>query len=137
VFKSENVIDAALHLRLLETRLAVCRFNPGEGLPEWATRGGFFSITRTAEELSVVCPEVLVPQGVHAEDGWRAFRVAGTMDFSVVGVLAALSVPLARAGVSLFALSTFDTDYLLVKERNLEQAIIALTNEGHIVLHTV
>jgi hypothetical protein len=94
-------------------------------------RDGFFSVTRTGEELSVVCREVLVPEGIRAERGWRAIRVAGVLDLSEVGVLASLVVPLAGAGISLFALSTFDTDYLLVKEHDLGRAVEALVAAGH------
>jgi hypothetical protein len=96
-------------------------------------RDGFFSITRTGEELSVVCREVLVPEGIRAERGWRAIRVAGVLDLSQVGVLASLAVPLAGAGISLFALSTFDTDYLLVKEQDLGRAVEVLVAAGHAV----
>jgi hypothetical protein len=122
-----------LELLALDDRLAVCRLDRDDPIPEWATRGGFCSITRTADELSVVCPEPLVPEGVRAEKGWRVLRVAGAMDFSSVGVLASLAVPLAEAGVSLFAVSTFDTDYLLVKGHDLGRAVEALTAYGHVV----
>ena len=106
---------------------------PGGDIPSWATRGKFFSVTRTHEELSVVCPEASVPEGVRSEKGWRALRVSGVLDFSLVGVLASLTAPLAEAGVALFALSTFDTDYLLVKEHDLGKAIEALVAYGHAV----
>ena len=102
-----------LELVILDERLAVCRLDRETASPRGPTRGGFFSVTRTHDELSVVCPEASVPEGVRAEKGWRVLRVAGAMDFSVVGVLACLTAPLAEAGVALFALSTFDTDYLL------------------------
>lgn len=115
-----------LGLVILDDRPAVCKLDRGGGVPSWATRGGFFSVTRTHDELSVVCHESLVPEGVKAESGWRVLRVAGAMDFSVVGVLASLTGPLAEAGVALFALSTFDTDYLLVKDHDLGRAIEAL-----------
>jgi hypothetical protein len=93
----------------------------------------FFSITRTGEELSVVCREALVPEGIRAERGWRALRVAGVLDLSQVGVLASLASPLAGAGISLFALSTFDTDYLLVQEQDLGRAVEVLVAVGHAV----
>src|SRR5262249_4512688 len=100
-------------LIVMEPRLAVCKLAEDDEVPGWAVGAGFFSITRTADELSVVCPEELVPEGVKVERGWRALRVAGVIDFSVVGVLAELTAPLARAGVGVFAISTFNTDYLL------------------------
>lgn len=122
-----------LELVSLDDRLAQCRPDRGGGIPSWSTRGGFFSGTRTHDELSVVCPESLVPEGIKAEKGWRVLRVAGAMDFSVVGVLASLTAPLAEAGVALFALSTFDTDYLLGKGHDLGKAIEALAAYGHTV----
>jgi hypothetical protein len=127
------MIVPSLQLLLLDERLAVCKLDRGDGLSSWATSGDFFSITRTHGELSVVCSEALVPEGVRAEKGWRALRVAGAMDFSVVGVLASLTVPLAGANIGIFAISTFDTDYLLVKEDDLAAAIEALVAYGHVV----
>ena len=113
--------------------LAVCRLGGADPIPGWAVQGAFFSITRTTEELSVVCPENLVPVDVRAETGWRALRVAGVIDFSVTGVLAGLTAPLAEAGISVFALSTYNTDYLLVKEHDLGRAIEVLRDAGHIL----
>jgi hypothetical protein len=120
-------------LLILGDRLAICRLDRHSALPSWATEGRFFSITRTGDELSIVCPEALVPEGVRVEKGWRALRVVGSMDFSIVGVLASLVTPLAGAGVPLFAISTFDTDYVLIKEHNLERAVEALTMHGHAI----
>ncbi len=109
----------------------MCRMDRDGGVPAWAMRGDFSSITRTDDELSIVCPESAVPVGVRAERGWRALRVAGVLDFSLVGVLASLAVPLAGAGINLFAVSTFDTDYLLVREPDLARAVAALRGAGH------
>jgi hypothetical protein len=111
--------------------LAVCRLGGADPIPGWAMQGALFSITRTAEELSVVCPEGLVPADVRAERGWRALRVAGVIEFSVTGVLAKLTAPLAAAEISVFALSTYDTDYLLIKEYDLGRAIEKLRAAGH------
>ena len=121
------------HLLILDSRLAVCRLDREADVPTWASRGEFCSITRTADELSVVCPEASVPAGVRSVEGWRALRVAGTIDFAVVGLLASLSGPLAGAKIGLFAVSTFDTDYLLVKEPDLNRAVEALRGAGHAV----
>jgi hypothetical protein len=85
-------------------------------IPEWATTGEFFSVVKTAEELSVICAVERVPCETEAVSGWRAIKVVGPLDLTLVGIFAALSGPLAKAGVSIFAVSTFDTDYLLVKE---------------------
>jgi len=122
-----------MELILARETFAVCRLERDAPTPGWATAGGFFSITRTAEELSVVCGQDAVPAGVRCERGWRCLRLAGTIPFSAVGVLVALTAPLADAGISVFALSTFDTDYLLVKEQDLEAAIDALRRQGHVV----
>jgi hypothetical protein len=102
-------------------------------IPPWTPPGGLFSITRTADELSVICREDAVPEGIVCERGWRCLRVAGTMPLSVVGVLASLTVPLADAGISVFAISTFHTDYLLVKADDMERAVEALRGQGHSV----
>jgi hypothetical protein len=122
-----------LSLTLLPGRHAVCRLPPDAPLPDWALRGAFTSITRTAEELSLVCPEEVVPPTVRREAGWRCLRVAGTLDFSLMGVLAGLTGALAQAGVPVFALSTFDTDYLLVKEGDLPRALEVLRQSGYAV----
>jgi hypothetical protein len=122
-----------LSLILLANRLAICRLDGDAPLPDWAMRQGWFSITRTQEELSVVCPEVLVPESIRAERGYRALRIAVVLDLTQVGVLASLASPLAGAGISLFALSTFDTDYLLVKEQDLGRAVEVLVAAGHAV----
>lgn len=122
----------SFHLTLLPGRLAICRLPAGASVPEWAPAAGpLVSITRTADELSVVCDEAGVPAEVAAERGWRALRVAGPLDFALTGVLAALAVPLAEAGVSIFALSTYDTDYVLVREADVERAVAALAHAGH------
>jgi hypothetical protein len=112
---------------------AVCKLPAGSPLPAWATAGDFFSVTRTTDELSVVCREEAVPEGVVCERGWRCLRVAGAMPFTLVGVLASLTTPLASAGVSVFAISTFDTDYLLVPAGDLPRAVAALRAAGHLV----
>lgn len=118
------------HLRVLRATFAVCRLRPDADVPPWAT-GAVVSVTRTADELSVLCAEADVPAAVRCERGWRGLRVVGQLDFALVGVLAALVVPLAEAGVSVFALSTFDTDYLFVRAADLGRARAALTAAGH------
>lgn len=110
------------------------RLAPDASLPSWATAGGFFSVTRTADELSVICLANQVPSGLAAEAGWRALKVHGPFALSEIGVLAALAAPLAQAKVSLFAISTFDTDYLLVSDKKLDAAITALRAAGHAVV---
>ena len=123
-----------LTLLPLDGVFAICRLEPDAPVPVWATGGEFVAITRTAEELSIVCPEAAVPGDVQSERGWRAWRLAGTFDLSAaIGVLASVTAPLAEAGVGLFAVSTFDTDYLLVKADNAARATEALRGAGHTV----
>jgi hypothetical protein len=119
-----------LQLELLAGTFAVCRLDPGAAPPPWAA-GSFVSLTRTDAELSVVCPAEGVPAGVPAEGGWRALRVRGPLGFGMTGVLASLASPLASTGVSIFVVSTYDTDYLLVQERDLDRARHALVRAGH------
>lgn len=120
-----------LHLMVLPDTFAICRLAPDTAIPPWAPAGCIFSITRTPDELSVVCEQSLVPEGVRYESGWRCLRVAGAIDFSQVGILASLVGPLAESGISVFAISTFDTDYLLVKEADFEKAKTVLQEAGH------
>jgi hypothetical protein len=122
--------DDRFTLILLPGTFAVCRLDGTAPLPE-VTGTDFFSITRTRDEVSLVCREDSVPAGSRAEPGWRCLRVADTLDFALVGVLAALLQPLAEVGVSVFVLSTFDTDYLLVREEALGAAVAALWQAGH------
>jgi hypothetical protein len=120
-----------LTLLTVDGTFAVCRLEREAPIPSWATAGEFFSVTRTGDELSVVCRQEAVPEGTACEPGWRCLRVAGTLPLAAVGVLAALTAALAEAGVSVFAVSTFDTDYLLVKEKDLPAAVAALRGQGH------
>ena len=120
-----------LALELLIDRLAVCRLPASSPIPDWATKAAFWSITRTADELSVVCAESSVPDPVQAERDWRVLRVIGTQEFTLVGVLASLVGPIAAAGVSVFSISTYDTDYLLIPSASLVRAIEALSAAGH------
>ena len=120
-----------LDLTVLPDALAVCRLPAGAEAPPWIDGEAFASVTRTPEETSVVCRAAIVPPGVRAEPGWRAVRVAGPLDLTLTGVLQSLLGPLAGAGVSVFALSTFDTDYLLVREAALDDAVAALAGAGH------
>jgi hypothetical protein len=122
-----------LSLIVLDDAFAVCRLRSKVSIPTWATAGHFFSITRRSDELSVVCRQDAVPHGIQSERDWRCLRVAGRTSFSVVGVLASLTAPLAEAEVCVFAVSTFDTDYLLVKEKDLKKAVDVLRRQGHTV----
>lgn len=122
-----------LRLTLLDDVLAVARFDRDAPVPGWVPERGLTSVTRTAHELSVVCAESRVPHGVHAERGWRCFELGGPFPFDAVGVLASVVSPLAAAGIPIFALSTFDTDYVLVKEADAAGAVRALEAAGHTI----
>jgi hypothetical protein len=123
---------SGLDLSVLEGTLAIARLPANVPPPNWALAGnGFLAFTRTEDELSVVAPSAAVPEAAMSDDGWRAIRVSGQIDLSLTGVLASLATPLAEAGVPIFAVSTHDTDYVLVKDETLEEAIAALTAAGH------
>jgi len=122
-----------LRLQVLPETYAVCRLELTAALPDWALAGSFFSVTRTHDELSIVCSQSSVPAGVTCEPDWRGLKVIGPLDFALIGILAGLAGALAGAGVSLFALSTYDTDYLLVRAKDLPLAVQALAAAGHLV----
>jgi uncharacterized protein len=123
-----------LILSIMPETLAICRLDKNARFPDWAFSGSFLSITRTEGELSIVCPQINVPEGVKHEDGWRCLKVEDTLDFSLTGVIASLATPLAFEGISVFAVSTYETDYILVKERNLTKAAATLSENGHLVI---
>jgi uncharacterized protein len=129
--------ETNLPLVILPDQLAVCRLPAEAEFPDWAQPGDLLALIRTRDELTVVCQERLVPPEVHAERGWRAIQVLGSLDFSMVGVLASIATPLAQAGVSLYALSTFETDYILIKESAVERAVYALGQAGFLVMNHV
>jgi uncharacterized protein len=122
-------VDLDLHATLL----AICRLPPEDAVPSWADRAlqPLVSVTRTADELSIVLPQAEVPAEVRAESGWRALSVRGPLPFHLTGILASLAVPLAAAGVPIFALSTHDTDWLLVGHDRVDGACAALEQAGH------
>jgi hypothetical protein len=112
---------------------AICRLEPGMEVPAWATGESFFTASRTKSELSIVCEDKRVPAETHAERKRRLMQVEGTLPFSLTGVLAAIAAPLAEAEVSIFAVSTYDTDYVLVAEGDLDRAIAVLEAAGHAI----
>jgi hypothetical protein len=120
-----------LSLTVLPGTLAVSRLAPDDAIPAWATTATFFSITRTDEEFSIVANESATPTDVRAERGWRALKIAGPIDFALTGVLASVLQPLAEARIGIFAVSTFDTDYILVRSESLIDAIAKLRAAGH------
>jgi len=123
-----------LTISVLPKLFAICRFAADTPVPGWATGGEFLSITRTSEELSIVVEADLVPAELRSDLHWRVAKVHGPFDLSVVGVLASLVAPLAQKNISVFTISTFDTDYLLVQSSDLKAAAAALRNAGHSIL---
>ncbi|MGH2503700.1 MAG: ACT domain-containing protein [Ktedonobacterales bacterium] len=123
--------EAELTLTLAPERFAVCRLAPDAPIPPLPLERSLLALTLTSDELSLVLPEDSAPEGATIEGGWRALRVSGPLDFGLTGVLASLAQPLADARLSLFAISTFDTDYLLVRDATLSEALAALRAAGH------
>ena len=117
--------------KLCVGRYAICRLEAAAGLPSWAASGLFSSITRTPEELSIICEAARVPVEVKAEKGYCALQVVGPLDFEAVGIMESFLAPLAKARIPIFAVSTYDTDWILVHEKHLERAVSALAEAGH------
>jgi hypothetical protein len=124
-----------LVLELLEDRFAVCRMDADAIIPAMLLIPGqeFVSVSRTSDELSVVCPESLAPAGAKTAEGWRVFKLMGPLDFALTGVLSSLLVPLADARISVFTIATFDTDYILVQEENLAAAKAVLERHSELM----
>lgn len=120
-----------LNMSLLKQNFGVCRLEKDEIIPQWCKNSEFYSITKTMDELSIVCNLQSIPEGIKCEKPWKALKVEGPLDFSLIGILASISRLLAQEGISIFAISTYDTDYILVKEKDINKAIDALSSEGH------
>ena len=121
-------------LEFVPGRYAVCRLPDGVALPKPPPSPVLFALTVTPDERSLVCSEELAPDSARVEPGWACLRVRGPLDFSLTGILASLTGPLAGKELPVFALSTFDTDYLLVRAEHLEEAVTALRVAGHAVI---
>jgi hypothetical protein len=120
-----------LSLAILSDSFAVCKLRADEDIPSWGLSGSFSSLTRTHDELSIVCHQELLPEGVQAVRGWRSLKVEGKLDFTFVGILSSITSSLAHVGIVVFVISTYDTDYIFVKEGDLDRAVAALRNAGH------
>jgi hypothetical protein len=121
-----------LPLELLPDTLAICRLEPRAPIPSWATEAtSFLTVSRTAQELSITTLQSAVPAGLTCARDYRAFRVRGPLPLDLIGILGAMADPLAAAGLSIFAISTYDTDYVLVKASDLPVALQALKDAGH------
>ncbi len=122
-----------LILDLLPKRYAICRLPTGTARPERPENSSLFVVVHTPEELTIVVEEGSAPSGSQMDTGWRALRVRGPLDLSLIGVLSSLAAPLAKAAVGIFVVSSFDTDYVLIREDSLERGVSALVRAGHVV----
>lgn len=120
-----------LTLALLPESFAICRLDADAPIPEWAKSESFYSLTRTADELSIVCAQTNVPVGIKCGSDFRCLKIEGKLDFSEIGILASLATTLANTRISILAISTYDTDYILLKEHELKKAIGVLREAGH------
>jgi hypothetical protein len=130
-----NNVSPSITLDIVAGSYAICRLNAAAVAPAWAAGGPFTSITRTDSELSIVCPSEAVPAELEAQRGYRALAVRGPLDFSLIGIVAQLSTTLAAAAISIFVVSTHDTDYVFVRGEQFERAISALRGAGHTVVN--
>jgi len=121
-----------MNFTLLPNRYAICKFKVELPLPEWVYSSGFYSITRTKDELSVVTVQTdSIPEETICNNGWRILKVAGPLDLSLVGIISEISGILRSKDIPIFVISTFDTDFILVKQKDLDCAISALHEKGH------
>lgn len=123
-----------LCIKLLQGTFGVARLNKEEAIPSWGRNNEFYSLTCTTDEISIVCLAESIPKDVQKEGDWRVFKVLGPLDFSLVGILARISEVMAENSISIFAISTYDTDYILVKEERVQAATVALRNAGYEIL---
>lgn len=124
-----------LTMRLLKEKYGVCRLNKSDSIPNWVKNSDFYSITKTLDELSIVCSQQSIPKDIKCEKDWRILKIEGPLDFSLIGILASISTILAQKEISIFAVSTFDTDYILVKDKDIDNAIEALVNEKYEIIY--
>ncbi len=123
-----------LRLIVLPETFAICQIEAYKEIPSWAVTGNLYSVTRTSDEISIVCEESCdIPPGVRCERGWRIIRLAGNQSFTVSGILSSIIDPLAADKIGIFSISTYDTDYVLVKSEHLDRAIAALRFARHTV----
>lgn len=126
--------DKILTLKLLQEYYGVCQLDKKDRIPEWVMDSDFYSITKTLDELSLVCLENSVPNDIRCEKDWRILMIEGPLDFSLIGILAAISNILAQKAISIFAISTYDTDYILVKNKDINLAVATLTENQYEII---
>ena len=126
--------EKKLNLRLLKDTYGVCRLNKDDSIPSWVFNGEFFSITKTDDELSIVCQENNIPSGIKYEKCWKVLKIEGPLDFSLVGILSKISSLMAVNNISIVAISTYDTDYILIKKEKIDSAINILEKDLYNVI---
>lgn len=119
-----------LTFELIPGTYSLCRMEPHEGVPSWVYLSAFFSVTKSKEELSIVCEEYLVPDDVTVEESWRLLRIVGTLDLTLTGITAKFSAPLAEADINICVIATYDTDYLMVKSDKILKTLEVLSKAG-------
>jgi hypothetical protein len=117
-------------LIILRETFAICRLDKDAPIPDWAFQGDFFSVTGTKDELSIVCPQINIPKGVLCNQGWSCLKIKGPLDLYSTGIISSIAKTLEKESITLFLISTYDTDYVMVKEKDLEKAVFALTETG-------
>jgi hypothetical protein len=122
-----------LQLSLLKDKYGLCTLPNTAPIPDWALTQSLASITRTEKELTIVCRLEILPSQYQSDLNWRCFKIDGSFDLNQIGVISSISSPLADAGISIYVISTYDTDYFLIKEQNLEKTISVLSNSGHYI----
>nr|UWI51968.1 ACT domain-containing protein [Clostridioides difficile] len=120
-----------MKLKLFLEEYAVCRLNNNSKIPTWIDTENFYSITKTNDELSIVCSNNNIPSDVKSEKEWRILKILGPLDFSLIGILSKISGLLADNKISIFAISTYDTDYILIKEKDIKNACKILNCNGY------
>ena len=128
--------ERQLQLSLLDEMYGICVFPNNAPIPEWVVTASLCSITRTKKELTIVCPQNIIPDEIEHDRNWRCFRIDGSFDLNQIGIISSLAVFLAQAGISMLVVSSYDTDYILVKEEKVEQAIAVLSDNGHLIFRT-
>lgn len=127
-------MPAKVRLKRLPAEYAVCRLDPASPIPDWADGDGFVSISRSDDELSVVCRAERVPGGVRQDGGWACYKFAGPFSFDDTGIVSSVVGPLSDATIGIFVVSTFDGDHMLIKQADIARAEPLLTDSGHTLL---
>ena len=128
------MLKKILTMKLLKENYGVCRLDKTESIPEWTQNSDFLSITKTLDELSIVCTQDSIPNNIKCENNWRILKVEGPLDFSLIGIISSISNVLAQQKISMFAVSTYDTDYILVKDKDIDNAIASLSIVGYEII---